>query len=265
MCASGKVALKTPVNKVSKTDRMMKTVTRERNMCGRFGLFAELDALAEQFNFDPSIMQDIYQPRWNIPPTVPVLTVQQSLGERTDSGNTASLLRWGMKGVQGKNQTRASRPLFNARGETVHRLPSFRRAFRERRCLVPADGFYEWIRDESGNRTPVWFHREDGAPIAFAGIWSSESTSDGNIDSCAIITCDANELVSGVHHRMPVILPPESYEHWLSPGEDPADLRAIIQPREWQDMSYYQVSSEVNRASNDYPSLLERAGQTGLW
>ena len=234
-------------------------------MCGRFGLFAELDALAEQFNFDPSIMQDIYSPRWNIPPTVPVLTVQQSTEERTAGRNTARLLRWGMKGVQGKNQSKSSRPLFNARGETVHRLPSFRRAFRERRCLIPADGFYEWKRDENGSRTPVWFHREDGAPVAFAGIWSSESASDCNIDSCAIITCASNALVSSVHARMPVILQPQSYEEWLNPEAEINDLLALVQPAEWQEMSYYSVSSEVNRAANDYPSLVERAGQTGLW
>ena len=234
-------------------------------MCGRFGLFAELDALAEQFNFDPSIMQDIYSPRWNIPPTVPVLTVQQSTEEQTVGRNIARLLRWGMKGVQGKNQPKSSRPLFNARCETVHRLPSFRRAFRERRCLIPADGFYEWRKDESGSRTPVWFHREDSAPIAFAGIWSSESTSEANIDSCAIITCAANALVSSVHARMPVILQPQSYEEWLNPEAEINDLLALVQPTEWQEMSYYSVSSEVNRAANDYPSLVEHAGQTGLW
>ncbi len=234
-------------------------------MCGRFGLFAELDALAEQFNFDPSIMRDIYRPRWNIPPTVPVLTVRQSIGERTDVRNAAGLLRWGLTGAQGKNRTKASRPLFNARGETVHGLPSFRQAFRERRCLVPADGFYEWRKDESGSRTPVWFHRKDGAPIAFAGIWSSESTSGGSIDSCAIITCAANDLVSPVHARMPVILQPQSYEEWLNPGAEINDLLALVQPAEWQEMSYYSVSSEVNRAANDYPALVERAGQTGLW
>ena len=234
-------------------------------MCGRFGLFAELDALAEQFNFDPSIMRDIYQPRWNIPPTVPVLTVQQSIGEQADGRNTARLLRWGMTGAQGADRTKASRPLFNARCETVHRLPSFRRAFKERRCLIPADGFYEWTKDESGSRTPIWFHHKDGASVAFAGIWSNESTSGGNTDSCAIITCAANDLVSPVHSRMPVILHPQSYGEWLNPEAEIDDLLALVQSAEWQEMSYYSVSKEVNRAANDYPALVERVGQTGLW
>ena len=100
-------------------------------MCGRFGLFAELDALAEQFNFDPSIMQDIYSPRWNISPTVPVLTVQRSSNEGQADKNTARLLRWGVTGARNPHSKGSSRPLFNARAETVHRLPSFWRASRE--------------------------------------------------------------------------------------------------------------------------------------
>ena len=124
-------------------------------MCGRFGLFAELDALAEQFNFDPSIMHDIYSPRWNIPPTVPVLAVQPSSSEVQSGRNTASLMRWGMTGARNPRTKGSSRPLFNARAETVHRLPSFRQPFKERRCLVPASGFYEWRKDESGRRTPI--------------------------------------------------------------------------------------------------------------
>ena len=164
-------------------------------MCGRFGLFAELDSLAEQFNFDPSIMRDIYSPHWNIPPTRPVLSVHHNPQASTSGRNEARLLRWGMTGARGPRYKGSSRPLFNARAETVHRLPSFRHAFRERRCLIPANGFYEWKKDESGSRTPVWFHREDGAPVAFAGIWTSEPTPEGDTDSCAIITCAANGLV----------------------------------------------------------------------
>ena len=133
--------------------------------------------LAEQFNFDPSIMQDIYNQRWNIPPTVPVLTVHQSSIGKADGRNAARLLRWGMTAGWSKSGSKASRPLFNARGETVHRIAvHFAELLQgSRRCLVPADGFYEWIRGDSGTRTPVWFHREDAAPVAFAGIWRGES------------------------------------------------------------------------------------------
>ena len=229
-------------------------------MCGRFGLFAELDALAEQFNFDPSIMRDIYSPRWNIPPTVPVLAVQPSLSEGQSGSNTARLMRWGMTGARNPRTRGSSRPLFNARGETVHRLPSFRQPFRERRCLVPASGFYEWRKDESGGRTPIWFHREDDAAVAFAGIWAAERADDGEIDACAVITCAANDLVAPVHQRMPVILPPKAYEDWLSPDTDAGTLLALLQPIEWSDMSRHPVSTEVNRAANDYPALVDRAG-----
>ena len=134
---------------------------QEKDMCGRFGLFPELDALAEQFNFDPSIMQDIYTHRWNIPPTTPVLSIHHSPQAGASGENEAKLLRWGMTGARHPRARGSSRPLFNARAETVHRLPSFRQPFRERRCLIPASGFYEWIKDDSGDKTPVWFHRVD--------------------------------------------------------------------------------------------------------
>ena len=213
----------------------------------------------EQFNFDPSIMRDIYFPRWNIPPTVPVLTVQPSSSEGQSARNTARLLPWGLTGARHPRSKGSSRPLFNARAETVHRLPSFRQPFRERRCLIPASGFYEWRKDDSGGRTPVWFHREDDAPVAFAGIWAAERSDDGDIDACAVITCEANELVAPVHHRMPVILPPEMYREWLDPDTDAVDLLALVQPSEWPDVPHHAVSKEVNRAANDHPALVERA------
>ena len=231
-------------------------------MCGRFGLFAELDELAEQFNFDPSIMQDIYHPRWNIPPTVPVLGIQRSTRENVAGENRAGLLKWGMTAGWSKSQSKASRPLFNARGETVHRLPSFRDSFANRRCLIPANGFYEWKKDDSGTRTPVWFRRQDAAPVAFAGIWTSERTTDGDLASCAIITCDANDFVSPVHTRMPVILPPETYSQWLDPDASLYTLRELVQPAEWPDMTQYIVSTEVNRVANDHPALVEPAPRT---
>ena len=230
-------------------------------MCGRFGLFAELDALAEQFNFDPSIMRDVYSPRWNIPPTMPVLSVRHSPQAGASGENQAKLLRWGMTGARHPRARGSSRPLFNARAETVHRLPSFRQPFRERRCLIPASGFYEWTKDDSGGRTPVWFHREDDAAMAFAGIWATERADDGDIDACAVITCAANELVAPVHHRMPVILPPEAYDDWLDPDADAVDLLALVQPSEWPGVARHQVSKEVNRAANDYPTLVERAAR----
>ena len=223
-------------------------------MCGRFGLFAELDALAEQFNFDPSIMRDIYSPRWNIPPTTPILNVHRNAQAGESNENTARLLRWGMTGAG-----RARRPLFNARAETVDKLPSFRHAFASRRCLIPASGFYEWQQSALGAKTPVWFRRKDDAPVAFAGIWARERAYGGEVETCAIISCAANGLVAPVHHRMPVIVPRTAYREWLNPDTESERLLALLLPMEWDDMSYHPVSMEVNRSANDHPTLVERA------
>ena len=190
-----------------------------------------------------------------------MLTVQPPSSGGQPSKNAARLLRWGMTGARNPRSKGSARPLFNARAETVHRLPSFRQPFRERRCLVPASGFYEWRKDESGGRTPIWFHREDGNPIAFAGIWSAERAYDGDINACAVITCAANELVAPVHQRMPVTLPPEAYDDWINPDTDVGTLLALLQPVEWPNMSCHPVSTEVNRAANDYPALVERAAR----
>ena len=124
---------------------------------------------------------------------------------------------------------------------------------------MPANGFYEWRRDESGSRTPVWFHHEEESTVVFAGIWSAERADGGDIDARTVITCAANELVAPVHQRMPVVLPPEAYDDWLNPDTDAGTLLALLQPAEWPDMSRHPVSTEVNRAANDYPALVERA------
>ena len=107
----------------------------------------------------------------------------------------------------------------------------------------------------------MWFHREDGNPIAFAGIWSAGRADDGDLDACAIITCASNELVAPVHQRMPVILPPEAHDDWLNPETDVEDLFALVQPTEWTDVAHHTVSRDVNRAANDYPALVERAAR----
>jgi putative SOS response-associated peptidase YedK len=225
-------------------------------MCGRFGLFSELDDLAEQFNFAPTIVRDIYQPRWNIPPTTTVLTVQNS-ADGYDDTRVPRLLRWGMTAARPRQGAGANRPLFNARAETIRQRPSFRDAFAHRRCLVPANGFYEWRKDPSGSRVPMWVHRLDGAPVAFAGIWSTSHTPDGPVDACAIITCAANELTAPIHDRMPVILPPGQYGLWLAPDLDAGPLLTLLQPVEWPDMELHAVSTSVNRVANNDRTLVQ--------
>ena len=231
-------------------------------MCGRFGLFEELEALARHFHLDPGELFDICQRRWNISPTMPVLTVEQNGNVDASPRNSARLRRWGLSGSRSRESKGANRPLINARAETVHQLWSFREAFQSRRCLIPASGFYEWRMEASGGKTPVWFHREDRDPIAFAGIWSKEDNEGDRTEACAIITCAPNTVASQVYHRMPVILPPESYSSWLSPDAAIDTLQALLQPVEWPGMAWHPVSREVNRASNDHPSLVEPTDST---
>ena len=228
-------------------------------MCGRFGLFEEPEALQGHFQFDSRDLLGIYQRRWNISPTMPVLTVEREENEDAPGRNKARLRRWGLSGHSSRKSKGANRPLINARGETVHKLWSFRGAFKSRRCLIPSSGFFEWKKEGSGGKTPVWFHRADRAPIAFAGIWSREAGPEGPVEACSIVTCEPNSLALPVHHRMPVILAPGCYSTWISPDADTDSLLALLQPVEWPEMAWYPVSKEVNRSANDYPSLVEPA------
>ena len=228
-------------------------------MCGRFALYEEPEALEGHFHFDSRDLLDTYQRRWNISPAMPMLTVEREESEDAPGRNNARLRRWGLSGHPSRKSKGANRPLINARAETVHELWSFREAFRSRRCLIPASGFYEWKKETVKGRTPMWFHREDRGPIAFAGIWSREVRPEGPVEACSIITCAPNSLAFLVHHRMPVILPPGSYSTWISPHAEADALLALLQPIEWPEMAWHRVSKEVNHSTNDYPSLVEPA------
>lgn len=220
-------------------------------MCGRFGLFAELEDLAGHFDFRVEPRQGSYRPRWNIPPTSPVLTVF-----REDGTRTAGMMRWGLTPSRSRNNRSSLRLLFNARAETVNRRQIFRNAFSGRRCLVPANGFYEWPAGAVRTKTPRWVSRRDGHPIAFAGIWYSAQSHDEDQGTCVIITTAANGLVTPIHDRMPVILPPERFDAWLSEHTEPAELLALLGRRDWPDMSVREVSTAVNRVTNDGPHLI---------
>ena len=201
-------------------------------MCGRFGLFDGIDDLAGHFNVNPADLAGC-APRWNIAPTMPILSVGRD--------RAVSFVRWGIPGSQN------GRPLFNTRGETVHRLPAFRDAFQQGRCLIPASGFYEWRKQSGGGKAPVWAHRADGKPIAFAGIIGDDGRSE---PAAAIITA------APIHHRMPVILESEDWEQWLHDDSCSPDLRTLLLPREWPDLALRYVSNSVNRAGNDGPRLV---------
>ena len=223
-------------------------------MCGRYSLIAEIGQLALRFGFDAYGLEQ--PPRYNIAPTQPVLAV------RSDE-RLASYMRWGLV-PSGTRGAPSGPPLINARAETVAERPSFRPALMRRRCLVPADGFYEWQRG-SGKR-PVRITLASGEPFAFAGLWDAWRDPHGDlVESCTIITTEANELLQPIHDRMPVILTEDVEPFWLDSGiQDGAALVSVLIPYPSEAMSAYEVSPLVNSAANDGPELLAPAQQGRL-
>ena len=213
-------------------------------MCGRISLFAELGDLASQFRFNPGLIEETYQPSWNMAPTAPVLAIKAESGRRT-----GALMRWGFT-YSRRGSSGSSRPLFNARSETLTERPAFRAAFAQRRCLIPINGFYEW-RNENGVRTPLWIHRSDELPFALAGIYNA-----GPDAAACVITCTPNSLMESIHNRMPVVLADGDYDDWLAAETKPEKLQDLMAPREWPDLAARPVSGAVNRAGVDGPQLI---------
>lgn len=216
-------------------------------MCGRYSLTASLDELARRFDFDSN--RDDFEPRYNIAPTQQVLTV---IGGDT---RRAGFMRWGLVANWAKSDS-SGRPLINARAETVAEKPTFRDSLRRRRCLILADGFYEW-QAMGDTKRPMRIALRSSEPFAFAGLWSMSSDPEGNrIPSCAIITTAANDLLTPIHHRMPVILPEEVEDLWLDRAlDDPLALTQFLEPYPDDALVAYEVSRLVNSASNDRPEV----------
>jgi putative SOS response-associated peptidase YedK len=227
-------------------------------MCGRFTLATSVDTLAQAFALSERPQSP---PRYNIAPGQPILVIRQT----ADGCRIAALLSWGLIPAWVKDPVGSRRPI-NARGETAAEKPSFRAAFRQRRCLVPADGFYEW-QARAGGKQPFYFRVVGGKPFAMAGLWERWQGDNGErIDSVALLTTDANAIVAPVHDRMPVILPPSDYGQWLDPGEaDSGQLQAMIKAFPARDMEAWPVAATVNRPINDGPGCIEpsRAGVNG--
>lgn len=221
-------------------------------MCGRFVQSSPVERYARMFGVATTVEST---PRYNAAPTQPILAVRVAPSGRRE----LVPLRWGL--IPAWSAGPDSRySMINARAETVHQKPAYRDAFRRRRCLIPADGFYEWRQERSG-REPYYIRLRDGEPFAFAGLWESWQQPDGErIDSCTIIVTEANELVRPIHDRMPVILPPESHSAWLDPDQhDPARLLPLLRPYPAQAMEAWRVSRRVNNPRHDGPDLIERA------
>ena len=219
-------------------------------MCGRYNLISNLTVLGERFQFDAT--QLTLEAAYNVAPTQNVLTVVGGAPRR------AGFMRWGLIPFWAKNHSIGSR-MINARAETVADKRSFRDSFRRRRCLVLADGFYEWQRTGSGKR-PMRVALRSGEPFAFASIWSIWKDTEGNpIPTCAIITTSANELLRPIHHRMPVILPRDMEGFWLDRSiQDTTELRSVLNPYPDGTMEAYEVSTLVNSVANDGPELIAR-------
>lgn len=218
-------------------------------MCGRFALIVSGEAVAEQFQLAET---PLLAPRYNIAPTQPVAAVRL-----TPHGQQRELthFHWGLIPSWAKDSKMSAR-LINARSETVADKPSFRTAFKRRRCLIPATGFYEWQRLNS-SKQPMYIHAADGGLLALAGLWETWHAPDGGeIDSCTILTTEPNELMAPIHNRMPVIIEPADYDMWLDPGDRPEDGLHLLRPYPTTKLAAYPVSTTVNNPRNDTPNCV---------
>jgi len=195
------------------------------------------------------------QPRYNVAPTQQVVAARMS---PADEHRELVLLRWGLV-PHWADDPKIGNRMINARSETVATKPSFRQAFKKRRCLVVADGFYEW-KKTNGQKQPYYIRLKDDKPFGFAGLWERWQRDDEETQSCTIITTAPNELMEPIHNRMPVIVQPDDYELWLRPDFEGGDkLQELLRPYPAEALEAYPVSMLVNSPSNDEAKCIERA------
>ena len=218
-------------------------------MCGRYCITSAPEAIRRLFRYR---QQPNFPPRYNVAPTQPVPIVRLAEGERE-----FALLRWGLIPAWVKDPKGFSL-LINARGESVNDKPAFRNAMKRRRCLFPADGFYEW-KEEGGRRKTFHARPIAGGPIAFAGLWENWIGPNGEeMETAAIVTTQANKTMGAVHHRAPVIVAQEAFDFWLDcRNVDEQAASAVIAPAPEGLMEVYEISPAVNKVANDSPELLE--------
>ena len=217
-------------------------------MCGRFAITLPDDAMASLFDAVPS--NDLPRvPNYNVCPTNDVHAVTSDGGARR-----LRPMRWGFLPHWYKAPNDGPL-LINARAETVAEKPAFRSAARERRCLIPASGFYEWTKDGDGNRLPWYIHPAEGGALAFAGIWQVWEKGESPLVTCAIVTCAANEAMSAIHHRMPVILTREDWALWL--GEEGKGAAALMTAAPEDALAFHRVDPKVNSNRASGPDLIE--------
>jgi len=217
-------------------------------MCGRYVLSVEAGVIQREFNLE-TIPQ--LESRFNIAPSQPVPIITN------DAPHDLTLVKWGLVPSWAKDAKIGYR-MINARSETVAEKPSFRAAFKRRRCLIPASGFYEWVKADDGKQ-PHYIYVQDEPVFAFAGLWEVWNSPEGDmLWTCTILTTEANEAIQDLHHRMPVILNAQTREIWLDNDSDRGELETIMQPYPAEAMAHYPVSKAVNSPKNDNPNLIER-------
>jgi putative SOS response-associated peptidase YedK len=214
-------------------------------VCGRYRLSRRKRVIEEYFN---AVAEEEWTPRYNIAPTQPVPVIRQNPKEPV---RELSIIRWGLIPSWARDSSGAAK-MINARSETAGSKPAFRDALKSRRCLIPADGFYEWQRTAK-SKQPFCFEVNDGQSFAFAGLWDRWKSPDGTwIRTCSILTTTPNAVTSPVHDRMPVILDPDSYDLWLDPGMTDVEAATdLLKPCDAQLMRRYPVSTRINHVTND--------------
>ncbi len=222
-------------------------------MCGRFTLTLSAEQIEARFGVP---LPAPYKPRYNIAPTQEILAlITDNQGRRIEN------FRWGLIPHWAKDPQIAQK-LINARAETLFEKPSFRDAVRRRRCLIIADGFYEWRQTPQGKKTPVYVRLKSREPFGFAGLWEAWQSPDGQtLKTCTIITTEPNELIKSIHTRMPVIMPKEFEELWLDPSPKArAELERLLRPYRAEELEMYDVSAAVNSPSTDGPECIVPVG-----
>jgi putative SOS response-associated peptidase YedK len=227
-------------------------------VCGRFSITGDLDFYAEYFGID-EVRTERLDPNWNVAPTDPVYVIAEREGARV-----LETMRWGLVPHWVKD---ARSIQINARSETVATSAMFRESLARRRCLIPADGFYEWEPKESG-RTPHWVYRADGHPMVFAGIWATrrDQGPDSWTRTCSIITAAAEGVIAPIHDRMPVSLAPETWDLWLDRDQrDTVTAVGLLTAIDPEEIMEHTVSSRVNSVRNNGPELQRRADSETLF
>ena len=222
-------------------------------MCGRYTIIASPEALRALYGYEE---QPNFPPRYNVSPTQPIAIVRLIDGKRH-----FALVRWGLLPSWVKDP-KAFTLLINARGESIAEKPAFRAAMKRRRCLIPADGFYEW-KPVGSRKQPYYVHAKAGTPLAFAGVWETWTGPNGEeMETAAIVTTTANRTLAPIHNRMPVILAPEQFELWLDNANvEPSAATALIKPAPDDLLEAYPVTTDVNRPANDNPKLVEQVAE----